>query len=650
MAFAALDTALSALRAAQVGLEVTSNNLANANTPEYQRQSVQLSDRGPIFQNGRLHRAGVDVSAVRNARSQAADTAYYRNIGATNEFEAHQEALQRLESIFNDGEGSLHDQMRHFLTGLRELQTRPGDPTLRGLAIEQAELFSQQIRTADEQMAELQLDLEEKVQAATLRVNELTEEIGRLNVQIRNAEALDSESHGLLNQRDQRVAELAELVGPSVDPLTHTVRFADNTVVVSTRIPVLSVQQDEDGLGIVSDVNVGQLNLTTGRIKGLLEARNEIVDGYRQRLDTFARATRDVFNSIHSTGVGTQGGLQFINGSEGVADVDAPLGQQEGFDLESGNLFVTVTDKSTGEKVRHEIPIEPVTDSLNDLSDRLTSLDNIRTFIDDVTGRLNIVAENGYEFDFSGTGNENIGDLGGTAEVAVSGFWNRPDNESYSLVASGDGTIGVTEDLFVNIVDSNNNIVQSIDLGPDYEPGTPIEFNGLQITFSAGTAVNASQADFSGIGQPDETGLLTALGVNSFFQGDNAANFRVNARILDNPNLFALSRSGDAGDGEFLDRMIDDALNADVENSRGLDEYLVEIAGLTGIQKEAADDILDGLNAEGNQIANDRDASIGVDPNEELVILLQFQRFFETAARVVTTIDRTLDELIGILA
>jgi flagellar hook-associated protein 1 FlgK len=48
-----------------------------------------------------------------------------------------------------------------------------------------------------------------------------------------------------------------------------------------------------------------------------------------------------------------------------------------------------------------------------------------------------------------------------------------------------------------------------------------------------------------------------------------------------------------------------------------------------------------------NQIDSARDSEAGVNLDEEMTSLLQYQRAYEAAARVITTIDQNLDVLIN---
>src|SRR5690242_6458159 len=62
--FSSIQIANNALIAAQLGLQVTSNNVANANTPGYIRQSLILTPGPTQRYGGLLLGLGVDVQAV----------------------------------------------------------------------------------------------------------------------------------------------------------------------------------------------------------------------------------------------------------------------------------------------------------------------------------------------------------------------------------------------------------------------------------------------------------------------------------------------------------------------------------------------------------------------------------------------------------
>ena len=76
-----------------------------------------------------------------------------------------------------------------------------------------------------------------------------------------------------------------------------------------------------------------------------------------------------------------------------------------------------------------------------------------------------------------------------------------------------------------------------------------------------------------------------------------------------------------------------------------LEEYLAESASLIGSDVQHDTSSLTFLESVGAQLETDRQSVSGVDPNEEMVKMLQYQRGFQAAARVISSVNDTLDEL-----
>ena len=82
--YSGLNTALSGLEAAQAAIDTTGQNIANANTPGYTRQRVDMTERNPlnipamsaVYGNGAQVGAGVDVTNISRMRDQFIDVQY----------------------------------------------------------------------------------------------------------------------------------------------------------------------------------------------------------------------------------------------------------------------------------------------------------------------------------------------------------------------------------------------------------------------------------------------------------------------------------------------------------------------------------------------------------------------------------------------
>jgi flagellar hook-associated protein FlgK len=151
-------------------------------------------------------------------------------------------------------------------------------------------------------------------------------------------------------------------------------------------------------------------------------------------------------------------------------------------------------------------------------------------------------------------------------------------------------------------------------------------------------------------GQPDETGLLASLGLQSFFSGNSLKDLSVNPDLQASPAQLAASRTGGYSDGQQLDRII--ALRSEPvfsNSGESIEERLASITGQSGSLVSSKQQELGQRDVRQQQLESSRDELSGVDPNEELLQMLQYQRAFQAASRFVTSIDNTLNELLNLV-
>jgi len=83
-------------------------------------------------------------------------------------------------------------------------------------------------------------------------------------------------------------------------------------------------------------------------------------------------------------------------------------------------------------------------------------------------------------------------------------------------------------------------------------------------------------------------------------------------------------------------------------DSRSLLQHAGDTTALAGEQVQESRLVRDNLQVVHGQLEVEREAVSGVDPNEEIVRLLQFQRSFQAAARIISAIDEVLEQLVQI--
>ena len=123
----AFDIGLSALRAQQLTLSVLGNNLANASTPGYHRQQVDLANRLPLREGSFSVGTGVDVVNVRRIRSDAVETALIRNSSEAGFSQQTQDIAAQVESLLTPGDSSIHAALSSFFNRLEKVANAPQD-------------------------------------------------------------------------------------------------------------------------------------------------------------------------------------------------------------------------------------------------------------------------------------------------------------------------------------------------------------------------------------------------------------------------------------------------------------------------------------------------------------------------------------------
>lgn len=172
---------------------------------------------------------------------------------------------------------------------------------------------------------------------------------------------------------------------------------------------------------------------------------------------------------------------------------------------------------------------------------------------------------------------------------------------------------------------------------------------GVSATITGGKLTVAAANGASGISfSQDSSGVLAALGINTFFSGSDASDIAVNTTLQTQPGLLAAAQNGDAADNTnaLAIAALGSTPIASMNGSSLDDSYQSIVNGIATQVSDAktstaaSSAVLGALNAQ-------HDASSGVSLDEEAVNLMQQQRAFQGAARLITTIDQMMQTLIN---
>lgn len=144
----------------------------------------------------------------------------------------------------------------------------------------------------------------------------------------------------------------------------------------------------------------------------------------------------------------------------------------------------------------------------------------------------------------------------------------------------------------------------------------------------------------------DDSKALAALGLNTFFVGSDSGSIGVNSIVQNDHRFLAVSQGGGPSDGSnavelatFLETPLDSL------NGSTLDEFYLNMVGNVGQASATQGSVSDGYRAFQEALGNQRAQYSGVSIDEEAIRVLEFQRSYQAAARMISTID----ELLGVL-
>jgi flagellar hook-associated protein 1 FlgK len=422
------EIGLRSLLAARAGLETVGHNLANVNTPGYSRQSLVASSAAPIRLRGLLQGTGVSIGLVRrtvDALLQARIAAQSTSVGRA---EGKLSLLEGLQAAYA-GPGGVPQLLQGFFGSLSALSTSPGEAALHANVVQSGRALADQVRELRAQSAGLAEDALDEMRGHVDQVNLLAQELVDLNRRIGSLEHGGSPANDQRDRRDQALVELARLVDVQVaEDERGAVR-----VQIGGRLLVGSDQAWELGLSVSGDGKSFQFHvggssqiaaLAGGKLGGLAAALAGGLPDASQQLDAWARALILEVNRVHSTGVSAQGPFTRLVGSNALQDVDGDgdwhdvllSGAGLPFEVQSGELFVNVTELASGELERHRISIDASTTSVGAFLDALNAVNALSAHVDG-QGRLHLTAAAGFGFDFSSRLDEHpdeAGTFGGT--------------------------------------------------------------------------------------------------------------------------------------------------------------------------------------------------------------------------------------------
>jgi flagellar hook-associated protein 1 len=318
----AFNITKQALEADQEALNVISNNVANASTEGYTRQSVVWQQNSTVTVGNLTFGEGASISSVQSQRDlvlqQRLDQQQQLQASSSTRYSALQsvQALFSITSSSSTSSGDIGTDLTSFFDSFSSLESNPSDQSSREEVLSTATSLASDISSTAKSLSSQQTGIDQNVSSVVSQINSLSSAIAKLNGQIQQNSS-ESDAGELEDQRQQDISDLSKLVGIS------QVSTGNNGLQITTTSGRLLVN-GEDSYDLTTGASGGVLHVfstlgstTTditseltsggGSMSGYLTARDTDIPKVISQLDNLAYYVSTSVNTLNNAGTDLAG-------------------------------------------------------------------------------------------------------------------------------------------------------------------------------------------------------------------------------------------------------------------------------------------------------------------------------------------------------
>lgn len=634
--FGAFTMARLGIYASQKGLDVTGNNISNINTTGYTRQVLdQISlrvggkDRYSSAYDSRTG-SGTLVTGISQIRDPYLDIRFRTEQASVGAMDAKLAGLEDLAGVLDevaDGEGNgiLQAQFNDLMSQLQALSS--GRVTDDSLVRSSADSLVKLFNNYASRLEGIKEDYEDILEQDVKDVNNILTNIRELNESIQKSEIHGDSALELRDERNLLIDQLSEYMkidviyepvqigaGASVDKLViKTSGNPSRTIVDGSYAAELSfrpVDADTKGPNDNYDLDLGPLKdnqdrvLTTKSISIGTDTYADKDTAEGALLDTDKFPTKKTVDGQETTYTYTA-----VEGADGKWYI------QTVSETESATIKLTDTELYGALRSGRELLTEK--------------------------GEFTTTAEQ-------------TGDANATTKRGIPYYQNALDALARKFAqVLNDANTGYLKNANGDYVDKDGNVLISVgeiaDTGLTDPQKNTLKTSGVALggilfsTSSDGNEADGITAANISISKQWSTGAVNVQ--NSFVQGTNKPG-EVNSGDFSNiEHIIVLIDGAQEYKPEEITAGAVDGTTPYFKGS--FQEFLTMLQGTLAKDIKSTTTLLDNYSASATELDTSRDSVSGVDLNDEAVNMMQYQKSYSAACRMMTTLDEALDKLIN---
>lgn len=300
--YSVLNIAKSALSAAQTGVQVTSNNIANVNTAGYARQQSVQEETTPMPTDLGLLGNGVTVQTVHRYYDKFLESTIRSKTSNSEEQSVLSTYLNRIQGYLNEDNSNLSSNITAFFNDWQSLSSDPTNTSLKQTIVSQGQTLAQSINTIYTDLKGVQTEADSQIVSNIDSINGILSSIANLNQLIVEAGGGDK-ANTYLDQKTSLLDDLSKKMGIT----TFDDEYGRTTILTKNGRPLvdggsackLTTVQDAstgysnvawtDGNGTIVDITD---SIGGGELQALIETRDKYAPEFLAAMDDLSAALK----------------------------------------------------------------------------------------------------------------------------------------------------------------------------------------------------------------------------------------------------------------------------------------------------------------------------------------------------------------------
>ncbi|MES0490356.1 MAG: flagellar hook-associated protein FlgK [Leptospirales bacterium] len=628
--FSGLEIARKGLAAHQQALQTTGHNITNANNKHYARQRVNISASDPLY-NPSLNRAngrgmvgqGVEIQSIERIRDEFVDDRIISNQQEKSYWSVQKSFYKKIENILDqNAPHSINHSLNNLWKAFQDLNDYPEEQANRNIIKENANAVISNIHHAHSELQNLRLEADSNVRQTVNEINNISTEIRDLNERILKSKAIGDSPNDLMDRRDMLIEKLSQLADISVSRLDKDeimVYIGGEMLIQGESQNRLAVENDpgNEGLAKVTwEKDGSNVNVQNGSLHGFLHVRDNVIKGYIDDIDLLAINLHDTINEIHRDGFSLtkETNIDFFEMRTLPEDINGNADLDNDGQIDSTTLFrVTGNNKVNAEQpvgldgvltfvkndeAHTEVQISyRADDTLEDVMKRINKTDAGVVAYMNHEGKLALKATKAE--DDSGK-NFMLRHMEDSGELLV----------GFAGILQGSGEAGAFDYRKINEIMKLQSSGENVTFTPAFHPAGGISLN-QEIKNNPGKIAAGSGTDVGGTGDPNQ-----ANGSK-----DGSFSLLMAQALRHNSNM--------------------------VGNSLNTEDFLKNMNSRLGAESATAQSMHTSKDLLMQNLEQIRQSVMGVNMDEEMSNMVQFQHAYNASAKILQTMNEMLDYLIN---